>query len=108
MDSFLLIFQIVVALLLIIIVMVQKPASEGLGFGGGQNSVISAKTATDILTKATVFLAVLFMTNSLLLAVVMDKKYHGTGISSAIERDQNNESKNNKDTHNEKPVGVKN
>ncbi len=89
MVSFLLVLQIVVALLLIIVVMIQKPASEGLGFGGNQSPIISAKTASDLFTKTTIFLATAFMINSLLLAVVMDKKYHKSIITESVEKSDN-------------------
>lgn len=107
MDSFLLILQIVVALLLITVVMMQKTASEGLGFGSmNNNSIVSGQSATNFLSKTTIVLAAVFMINSLALAIVMDKKYHGNNITSKIENIKKEDTtKDNTKTNN--PVSIK-
>ena len=107
MENFLLILQIIVALLLITIVMMQKTASEGLGFGSmNNNSIISGQSATNFLSKTTIILAAVFMINSLALAIVMDKKYHGHNITSKIENIKKEEHHPDKHkTH--KPVSIK-
>ncbi len=68
----LLIFQVVIALILILSILIQKSSSDSLGgIGGGSgglNSGISARATASALTKFTMILIVLFMINSLILA----------------------------------------
>lgn len=64
--------HIVCSLLLILVVLMQRPRSEGLGaaFGGGfTDSVFGAQT-TDVLTKFTIYLASIFFAATLGLAYI--------------------------------------
>jgi preprotein translocase subunit SecG len=64
--------HIVCSLLLILVVLMQRPRSEGLGaaFGGGfTDSVFGAQT-TDVLTKFTIYLASIFFAATLALAYI--------------------------------------
>ncbi|AZL15475.1 preprotein translocase subunit SecG [Rickettsiales endosymbiont of Stachyamoeba lipophora] len=97
MVTLLITVQIVVAVLLVAIVILQKSASEGLGFGSNSNNaILSAQSATNLLSKTTAILAAVFMINSLALSIVMDKKHHANSITSHIEQNQNNKEQNEK------------
>jgi preprotein translocase subunit SecG len=63
---------IIVSVLLTLVVMVQKPRSEGLGsaFGGGMTESLFGAGTTDILTKTTIWLAGLFFACTLGLAIL--------------------------------------
>jgi protein translocase SecG subunit len=67
---------VIVSILLILIVLMQRPKQEGLGaaFGGGMmNEALGAHT-TDILQKGTVWLAVMFFSFSIFLAILKTKE----------------------------------
>ena len=71
-QLFLLVFQIILAVLMVILVLIQKSDGDslsGLGSGsGGLNSAISGRSTMSILSKITMTLATLFMINCLVLA----------------------------------------
>lgn len=77
-QLFLLVFQIILAILMIALVLVQKSDGDslsGLGSGsGGLNSAISGRSAMSILSKITMSLATLFMINCLVLASMTKNK----------------------------------
>ncbi|MFT6106130.1 MAG: preprotein translocase subunit SecG [Rickettsiales bacterium] len=79
-QFFLLILQVVIALVMIILVLIQKSDGDSLGGiggggggSGGLNSVMSSKSSANILTKITMVLAGLFMLNCLFLALISSK-----------------------------------
>ncbi len=86
-QLFLLVFQIILAVFLIVLVLVQKSDGDslsGLGSGsGGLNSAISGRSAMSILSKITMSLATLFMINCLVLASLTKNK------SSSISKELN-------------------
>jgi len=91
-DIFLFI-HMVIAVLLIIVILMQRTGTDGLsGIGGGNGmGVVSHRSAANFLTKMTVILAALFMANALLLANFSSKKTISIDkrIESQIEKSQN-------------------
>jgi preprotein translocase subunit SecG len=75
----LLIVQMVIALLLVSVILLQKSNVDGTsGLGGGSGvggGVVSAKTAANFFTRLTVILAFLFMVNAIALANLSGKKH---------------------------------
>jgi preprotein translocase subunit SecG len=73
--SILLIFHVAVCLLLVLVVLMQLPRSEGLGaaFGGAVTENIFGAQTTNVLAKFTVWLGVAFFALTLLLAVAYAK-----------------------------------
>lgn len=67
------ILHVFVALLIILIVMWQKPRQEGLGtsFGGGMSEQMFGAQATNVLQKGTVWLSIIFFANTIIIAVLM-------------------------------------
>jgi preprotein translocase subunit SecG len=76
MINILLFIHIVIAVLLIIVILMQRSGSDGIsGLSGGNNmGVVSAKTVGNFLTKSTVVLATLFLVNATVLANLSSKK----------------------------------
>ena len=70
--NILLTFYVVVSLLMLLIILMQRPKSEGLGaaFGGGVTENIFGAQTTNVLTKATAWLAGLFFFLTFLLSVL--------------------------------------
>jgi preprotein translocase subunit SecG len=64
--------EVLTSVLLIGIVLLQKSKSEGLGlaFGSGSGDTVFGSRAGNVLTRATIVLAIVFMANTLALAVM--------------------------------------
>ncbi len=70
MENILLVINVVLAILLVILVLVQKSEGGALGIGVSQDSFMFSRSAGDFLTKATGFVAALFIICSLSLTVI--------------------------------------
>ena len=66
----------IVCLLMVLIVLMQRPKQEGLGaaFGGGVTDQMWGAQTTNVLQKATVALAIIFFVITLILAVLVGKQ----------------------------------
>jgi len=65
----------VIAVLLIIVILLQRTGADGLsGIGGNNMGVVSGRSAASFLTKLTIILAAMFFTNSLVLANLSSRK----------------------------------
>ena len=76
MLDILLVVHVIISVLLIIVILLQKNNSDGLAGLGGSGSnmgLVTARSAANFFTRVTVFLAILFMANSLLLANLSNK-----------------------------------
>lgn len=83
-QVFLLVFQIIIAVMMIIAVLLQKSDGDSLsGIGGGSGglgSVVSSKTSASILSKITMVLIGIFMLNCLVLASLYSKTSKSTKL----------------------------
>ena len=70
MFAFLLIFQIVVALLLIGVILAQRSEGGGLGVGGSSSGFMTARGAADFLTRSTAVLGGMFIILSIVMAAI--------------------------------------
>lgn len=77
--SILIAFHVLVCLLMVVVVLMQRPKNEGLGaaFGGGMTENIFGAQTTHVLQKFTVWLGIVFFALTLLLAIIYAKQ--GTG-----------------------------
>jgi preprotein translocase subunit SecG len=69
MESALLIIHALLALILIIVVLIQRAEGGALGIGGG-NDGMSPRGSADVLTRTTTIIAVLFVITSISLTVL--------------------------------------
>lgn len=67
---FLSVVQAIVALLLVMVILMQKSEGGGLGVGGSPSGFMSARGAADFLTRATTILAAIFVGLSIVLAAL--------------------------------------
>ena len=88
MENFLLIFDIIVAVLLIGSVLLQKSEGGALGLGVSQDSFVSSRSAGSFLTKATAILAALFIITSISLTVVSKEKFSSSSVLEEIEEEE--------------------
>ena len=75
-------FHVLICLLMVVVVLMQRPKNEGLGaaFGGGMTENIFGAQTTHVLQKFTVCLGIIFFALTLLLAILYAKR--GTGETS--------------------------
>ena len=73
--SLLIIIEVLVCLMLSLIILVQKTKSEGLGmaFGAGAGEAMFGARAGNVLTKATIYLGIVFLANTLILGVLFSR-----------------------------------
>ncbi|MGC6464409.1 MAG: preprotein translocase subunit SecG [Akkermansiaceae bacterium] len=80
--------HVVVSLLLILVILMQRPKQEGLGaaFGSGMTDAAWGARTTDVLQKGTVYLGTMFFVFSLVLAILMGKR-NSEGLGKAADED---------------------
>lgn len=86
MFLFLTVLQAIVAAMLVGIILMQKSEGGGLGVGGSPSGMMSARGASDLLTKTTAILAVLFVSLSIALAVLAAAEGKPGTIDQSLER----------------------
>ncbi len=70
MENILLILNVILAIILVILVLLQKSEGGALGIGMSQDSFMFSRTAGDFMTKATAVVATLFIICSLSLTIL--------------------------------------
>ena len=70
MENILLVLNIIFAILLVILVLIQKSEGGALGIGVSQESFMFSRSAGDFFTKATAVVATLFIVCSLCLTII--------------------------------------
>ena len=70
MESILLTINIILAILLVIVILLQRSEGGALGLGVSQDNFTSSRTAGDFLTKITSILAVFFIVTSIVLVSI--------------------------------------
>ena len=83
MENFILVLNIILAILLVIVILLQKSEGGALGIGASQESFISSRSAGNLLTKVTAILATLFIITSISLTIMAQK---GISTSSVLEK----------------------
>lgn len=85
---------IATSILMVLIVLVQRPKQEGLGaaFGGGTlDSALGAHT-TDILQKITTWLGIIFFVSAIGLAMIKTRQFSQSAASDVLENVENRDS----------------
>ncbi len=76
MMNILLFIHTIIAILLIIVILMQKTGGDGLTIGGGSGNigVVAGRTVVNFLTRTTAILATLFVINAIILANLSSRK----------------------------------
>ena len=91
MENILLIVNIILAIILVALVLIQKSEGGALGIGISQDSFMFSRTAGNFLTKATGIVAALFIICSLSLTIISRSDLTpGTSIIDKIEDSEDN------------------
>ena len=70
MENILLTINVILSLILVILILIQKSEGGALGIGVSQDNFMFSRSAGDFLTKATGFVATLFIICSLSLTII--------------------------------------
>ena len=92
METILLVINIILAVILVLLVLIQKSEGGALGLGVSQDSFVSSRSAGSFLTKTTAILATLFIITSVLLTVKSKDQFSTTSILEKIEEKKENSS----------------
>ncbi|MEJ0010682.1 MAG: preprotein translocase subunit SecG [Alphaproteobacteria bacterium] len=89
MEQVLLIVQVLIAVSLIGIILIQRSDTDGFGLGSGSGSnLLSGRATANLLTRTTAILATLFILNSLALSIFAARERHHS-IVEQIEQQEN-------------------
>ena len=85
MENIILVVNIILAVLLVAIILLQKSEGGALGIGVSQDSFISSRSAGGFLTKATAVIATLFIITSISLTIMSKEKFSSSSVLEKIE-----------------------
>ena len=88
MENLVLVSNIILAVLLVIVILLQKSEGGALGLGASQDSYISSRSASSFLTKATAIIATLFIITSVSLTVLTQKEITTISVIEKVEEKQ--------------------
>jgi len=88
METFFLIINIILAVLLIGTVLLQKSEGGALGIGVSQDSFISSRSAGNFLSKATAIIATLFILTSISLTVMSQKNLPSKSVLETVDEEK--------------------
>ena len=88
MENFVLILNIVLAILLIGSVLLQKSEGGALGLGVSQDSFVSSRSAGSFLTKSTAIIATLFIVTSISLTIMSKENLPTKSVLETIEEEK--------------------
>ena len=88
MENFILVLNIILAIILVIVILLQKSEGGALGIGASQDSFISSRSAGNILTKATAIIATLFIITSISLTIIAQKEISTSSVLEKVEEKQ--------------------
>ena len=88
MENFILVLNIILAIILVIIILLQKSEGGALGIGASQESFISSRSAGNLLTKITAIIATLFIITSISLTIMAQKEISTSSVLERVEEKQ--------------------
>ena len=88
MENIILVLNIILAILLIVIILIQKSEGGALGLGASQDSFISSRSAGGFLTKATAIIATLFIITSISLTIISKEKFSSSSVLETVEEEK--------------------
>ena len=88
MENFILVSNIILAIILVIVILLQKSEGGALGIGASQESFIYSRSAGNLLTKATAIIATLFIITSISLTIMAQKEISTSSVLERVEEKQ--------------------
>lgn len=87
MQSVLLVIQLIVAVSLVGVILIQRTAQDGGGLTGGGSTMgglFTARGSANLLTRVTAILATIFIVNSLALGIIASSSHKKTSVLDQI------------------------
>ena len=88
MENLILIINIILAILLIGVILLQRSEGGALGLGVSQDNFISSRSAGSFLTKATAIIATLFIITSISLTIISKEEFSSTSVLEEVEEEK--------------------
>jgi len=88
MENLILVLNIILAVLLVIVILLQKSEGGALGIGASQESFISSRAAGNLLTRATAIIATLFIITSISLTIISKEEFSSTSVLEKVEEEK--------------------
>ena len=88
MENFILVLNIILAVLLIAIILLQRSEGGALGLGVSQDNFISSRSASSFLTKTTAIIATLFIMTSISLTIISKQEISSTSVLEKVEEEK--------------------
>ena len=88
MENIILVLNVILAILLVVIILLQKSEGGALGLGVSQDSFISSRSAGNFLTKATAIIATLFIITSISLTIMSKEEFTSSSVLEKIEEEE--------------------
>ena len=88
MENLILILNIILAILLVAVILLQRSEGGALGLGVSQDSFISSRSAGSFLTKTTAILAALFIITSISLTVISKEEISSKSVLEKVEEEK--------------------
>ena len=88
MANIVLTLNIIFAVLLVVLILIQKSEGGALGLGVSQDSFISSRSVGNFLTRTTAIIATLFIVTSIILTIISREKIPVSSVLDKIEEKQ--------------------
>ena len=88
MENLILVLNVILAIILVIVILLQKSEGGALGIGASQESFITSRSAGNILTKITAIIATLFIITSISLTIIAKKTVSTSSVLEKVEEKQ--------------------
>jgi len=88
MENFVLIINIILAILLIAVILLQRSEGGALGLGVSQDNFVSSRSAGSFLTKSTAIIAILFIVTSISLTIMSKDQFSNTSVLEKVDEDK--------------------
>ena len=85
MENIILGINVISAILLVVVILLQKSEGGALGIGVGQDSFISSRSAGNFLSRATGIIATIFIITSISITVLSQKKISTKSVLDEVE-----------------------
>ena len=88
MENLILVLNIILAVLLIAVILLQRSEGGALGLGVSQDNFISSRSASSFLTKTTAIIATLFIMTSISLTIISKEEISSTSVLEKVEEEK--------------------
>ena len=88
MENLILILNIILAILLVGVILLQRSEGGALGLGVSQDSFVTSRAAGSFLTKVTAIIATLFIITSISLTIISKEEFSSTSVLEKVEEEK--------------------